>query len=291
LNWYLLSPFSTQSNPSIFNFIVLLASLMGSLVGVFRTMMGVLERVFDLQPEPINSQRVSFVASAEDALPTTSDQSMLDAKVGKSSSADVDVASSGAIELSAWESVHDVAVGVTTNRLASASVAGASGGVIEVSRGAHLAAVESELSRVAQKQHEQDSLNAQQQAKNLQQEAKAREQEMRFREQESINFQQQAQSQRLAAELARLAQLVESLRSQPAVSVAHAVSTPADINVDAFGNQMLSASVHGSLGVADDDSNANPVDELNERAAEMVAEPRVHVDTHGDGYGEMLDDE
>jgi hypothetical protein len=286
LNWYLLSPFSTQSNPSIFNFIVLLASLMGSLVGVFRTMMGVLERVFDLQPEPINSQRVSFVASAEDALPTTSDQSMLDAKVGKSSSADVDVASSGAIEMSAWESVHDVSFGVTTNRLASASVAGASGGVIEVSRGAHLAAVESELSRVAQKQQESESIlqakTSQQDAKILQQEAKARDQVARILQ---LERQLQAQSQRQAAELARLARLVESLRSQPAVSVgAHAANAPAvAVDVDAFADS-------DALGVARVDSVVDG-DELHVQSAEIVSEPLVHVDTNDDGYGEMLDDE
>jgi hypothetical protein len=230
--------------------------------------------VFDLQPEPINSQRVSFVASAEDALPTTSDQSMLDAKVGKSSSADV--ASSGAIEMSAWESVHDVAFGVTTNRLASASVAGASGGVIEVSRGAHLAAVESELSRVAQKQQEQDSLIAAQQAKIREQDAKNLQ----------LERQLQAQSHRQAAELARLARLFESLRSQQSVSVGtHAANAPAaDIDVDAFANPH-------AFGVAPVDSDVDRVDAMNVQAVETFAQPRMHVDTNGDGYGEMLDDE
>ena len=61
---------STQTNGSLTNFIVLLASMMGSLVAVYRTILGVMEKLFDMQPERLNSQAVGFIAE-----PTSDDVS------------------------------------------------------------------------------------------------------------------------------------------------------------------------------------------------------------------------
>ncbi len=104
---------STQAKNPVINFIVLLASLLGSLLSIYTIVLGRLEAVLGLQASPLDAANVGFLAA---------DDSLTDNLGGKSESdvplhfADQDVApaddmigstSTAHIELSSWKSVHE----------------------------------------------------------------------------------------------------------------------------------------------------------------------------------------